>query len=122
MAIFAKEMNDGLTGLVKKIEAESAKHSDCEMGSFVVFCNDDDRLEKQLKDFIAKEKLKKTVVAIDKPAGPRGYKISPDADVTVVLYVHKTVKANYAFKKGELTDKAVAQIVGDLPKILPESK
>jgi hypothetical protein len=29
------------------------------------------------------------------------------------------VKANYAFRKGELTEKNVTQIVADLSKILP---
>ena len=44
------------------------------------------------------------------------------ADVTVVLYYKHNVKANYAFKKGELKDKDIEKIVKDLSKILPEKK
>src|SRR5262249_15118213 len=100
--IFAREVNDGLTSLVKKIDAATAKHSEWKMGSFIVFCNDDEKLEDQLKEFAEKNKIKKTVLAIDNPAGPEKMKVAKDADVTVVLYVKHTVKANHAFKKGEL--------------------
>jgi hypothetical protein len=110
-----------LTSLVKKIEEQTASHADAKLNSFVVFCNDDEGLEKKLKALIDKEKIK-TTFAIDNPAGPEDYNIAKDADVTVVLYVKKTVKVNYAFKKGELKDADVDKIVADLSKILPESK
>jgi hypothetical protein len=35
----------------------------------------------------------------------------------VVLYTDRTVKANHSFKKGELTDKDVDVIIGDVSKI-----
>jgi hypothetical protein len=108
-----------LTGLVKKLDAATAKHSDCRMGCFVVFLSDDEKLEQKLKSWAAHEKLKHTVLTIDNPAGPRGYNVAKDAEVTVLLYTHKTVKANYAFKKGELKEKDVDKIVADVPTILP---
>jgi hypothetical protein len=118
--IFAREVSDGLTSLVKKIDEATAKNRDCRMGSFVVFCSDDEGLEKKLKELADKQKLKHTILTIDNPAGPRGYKVSRDADVTVVLYTRQTVKANYAFKKGELKDADVDKVVADVKKILPE--
>jgi hypothetical protein len=91
------------------------------MGSFIVFVGADDGMEKKLKDLADKEKLEHIVVAaMDAPAGPPRYKVAKDADVTVVLYQRQTVKANYAFKKGELKDKDIDKIVGDVKKILPE--
>jgi hypothetical protein len=118
--IFARGISDNLTSLVKKIDAATAKHNDAQMGSFVVFLSDDESLEKKLKDLADKEHIQHTVLTIDSPRGPPAYKIARDADVTVVLYTHRTVKANYAFKKGELTEKDVDRIVGDLPKILSD--
>ena len=44
---------------------------------------------------------------------------SRDADVTVLLYTERTVKANYAFEKGKLDDKAIETIVKDVSKITP---
>jgi hypothetical protein len=118
--IFAREINDGLTSLVKKIDDATDKHSDCRMGSFVVFCNDDEGLEKKLKALAEKQKLKHIVLTIDNPAGPKSYEIAKDAEVTVVLYTRQTVKANYVFKKGELKDADINKIVSDVSKILPE--
>jgi hypothetical protein len=120
--IFAREVNDGLTSLVKKLDEATSKHSDCRMGSFVVFCSDDEGLRKQLADLAKKEKLKKIVLTIDNPAGPQKYNIAKDADVTVVLYTKRNVKVNYAFKKGQMTDKDIERIVTDVSKILPEDK
>jgi hypothetical protein len=113
-------MDDTLTGLVKKVDACTAKHSDCSMGSFVVFLSDEEGLDKKLADLAQKEHIKKTVLTVDNPAGPRPYKVAKDADVTVLLYDHHTVRANYAFKKGELKEKDIDSIVGDVKKILPK--
>jgi predicted HAD superfamily phosphohydrolase len=124
--IFAREVSEPLTSLVKKIDAETAKHSDAHMGSFVVFCSDDEELEKKLKDLAHKENLEKTALAIDNPSGPKNYNITKDADITVVLYVGAykkgAVKANYSFKKGEMKEKDVDKIVEDIAKILPDKK
>jgi len=48
--------------------------------------------------------------------------VPKDADITVVLYTKRTVKSNYAFRKGELNADAIAKIVADIPKILPAKK
>jgi hypothetical protein len=119
--IFAREVTDGLTSLVKKIDEATDKNRDCRMGSFVVFCSDDEGLKEKLEKLAEKQKLKRTVLTIDNPAGPGGYDIAKDADVTVLLYIQQKVKVNHAYKKGELTEREVNRIVSELPKILPEN-
>jgi hypothetical protein len=121
--VFAREVSDPLTSLVKKIDEATAKNSSCHMGSFVVFVGADEALEKQVQDLAKKEEVKHTILTtMEAPAGPPAYKVAKDADVTVVLYDKRKVKANYAFKKGQLKDKDVEKIVADLKKILPEDK
>jgi hypothetical protein len=121
--IFAKEDTEQLNGLIRKIDACTAKHSDCSMGSFVVFCSDDKNLEEQLKNVVKDADLKQTILAIDNPGGPDKYNVSKDAAVTVVLYRERTVKANYSYASAkELTDKEVDKILGEVAKILPEKK
>jgi hypothetical protein len=120
--IFAREVSDSLTSLVKKIDDATAKNSKANMGSFVVFCSDEEGLEKKLKELADKEKLKKLILTIDNPAGPKGYNVAKEADVTVVFYNKRNVKVNYAFKKGDLKAADVEKIVGDLSKILPDEK
>jgi hypothetical protein len=118
--IFAREVSEPVTKLIKKVDAATAEHSDCQMGSFVVFLSDAEDLQAKLKDVANKENIKTTVLSIDNPAGPGAYKVSKDADVTVVLYTDRKVKANYAFKKDELKDKDIDAVVADISKILPE--
>jgi hypothetical protein len=119
--IFARDLNDSVTSLIKKIDTSTVEHADAKMGSFVVFLKDDEELQKKAKEMAEKEKIKKTVLSVDNPAGPNGYKVSKDAEVTVVLYTAHTVKANYAFGKGELDDKGIEKVLGDVSKILPKS-
>jgi hypothetical protein len=120
--IFAREPSPALATLIKKIDAATEKNKSQEMGSFVVFLSDKEGLDKDLKSMAHEAGLKKIVLAIDNPAGPEKYKVSKDADVTVVLYNERVVKANYAFKKGQLKEKDIEKIVSAVSKIVPASK
>ncbi len=118
--IFARQISDPLTSLVKQLDAITEKNRKAEMGSFVVFCSDADGLDRKLKGLAEKQKLKHIVLSIDNTAGPSGYNVAKDADVTVVLYVEQKVLANHTFKSGELTDQGIQKILADIPKILPK--
>jgi hypothetical protein len=120
--IFAREVSDPLTSLVKKIDAATEKNSDKRMGSFIVFLTDEENAKDQLKALATKERIKRTVFAIDNVTGPPYYHIAKGADVTVMLYNRRVVEANFAFKKGELTAAKIEQIIGSLPKILTPKK
>jgi hypothetical protein len=120
VAIFARNAEDAnLKKLIAAIDAATEKNSKADMNSFVVFLSADDKLEGKLKKMAEEAKLKKVVLSIEAPEGPAKYNIAKDADVTVLLYTDHTVKANYAFEKGKLTDKDVAAVVADVTKILP---
>jgi hypothetical protein len=119
--IFARDSSPQLTKLIKKIDETTVKNAGINMGSFVVFLNDSEKLGDNLKKLAASEKINTTVLAIDNPAGPEGYNVAKDAGVTVVLYVKTTVAANYTFRNpSELTDKMIDQIVADVSKIQPK--
>lgn len=116
--IFAREVSDSLTSLVKQLDKLTAENKAAKMGSFVVFCSDDEGLQKKLKELIEKEGIKNTVLSIDNPAGPAPYKVAKEADVTVVLYNKSKVLSNFTYKKGGLTTAEVDKIVADVPKLL----
>jgi len=116
--IFAREPSPALTSLIKKLDAACAENKSKKMGSFVVFCSDDDALEAKLKKVVKDADLKNVVLSIDNPAGPDKYNVSKDADVTVVLYVDRTCKANFTFKKGEMKAKDAETVIKALPKII----
>jgi hypothetical protein len=117
--IFAREVSDSLTSLVKKIDAATAKNSGANMGSFVVFISQDEKLGDKVKTVASKEGIKNCILTImDNNSGPPKYQVAKDAAVTVVFYNQRKVLANHAFKKGELNTAAVDKIMADLPKIL----
>jgi hypothetical protein len=118
--IFAREASPATKALVKKIDADTAAHQDERLCSCAVFLSDNKELPAALKSFVEKEAVKSTVLAVMGPDGPAGYKIAADADVTVILYTHHAVKANHAFRKGELTAAAADAVVADLAKILTD--
>ena len=109
-----------MTSLVKKVDEATAKNKKKEMGSFVVFLDKSDENEKKVKAFGEKSGIKETVLALDNPTGPKGYNIAEKANVTVLLYVDRKVKANFVFEKGKLTADEVEKIMKELPKILEE--
>ncbi|HEX3149501.1 MAG TPA: hypothetical protein VHR66_15610 [Gemmataceae bacterium] len=120
--VFARENSPELAKLVKKIDEATVKNKDKSMGSFVVFLSDKEGLDKELAAMADKAAIAKTVLAIDNPAGPKAYNVAKDADITVVLYTDRKVKANHAFKKGEMKDSDIEKIVSEVPMILEASK
>jgi hypothetical protein len=105
-----------LTSLVKKIDAASKEKK---VKSFVIVMGDEEKLPDQIKSLAEKEGIKTTVFAVDNPAGPKGYNISKNADVTVLLYKGQKVEVNHAYAKGELNAQAITTIVSDIDKIAP---
>jgi len=116
--VFARDVSEPVTKLIKEIDAVTAKNGDAKMGSFFVFLSDDESMEKKLQSLAKKEDLKKCVLTVDNKTGPDNYKIAKDAEVTVVLYKERKVISNYSFKKGQMKDKDVEKVIADLPKLL----
>lgn len=108
--------------LIKQVDEKIAKNSGCDLRSFVVFCTDDSSAEAKLKEMAKEKGISKVVLSTDSPTGPSKYKVAKDADVTVVLYTNRTVKANHSYKAGELKDADIAAILADVTKIAPEAK
>ena len=121
VAIFAREITDDLTSLVKQIDKKVAENKEKKMASFVVLLTDDpDADGLKLKDLAIKHKIKNIPLTIfDGISGPPKYKIAEKAGVTVLMWRGQTVKVNHAFEK--LNKKSVKKIVSDTDKILDES-
>jgi len=115
--VFAREATPAVAKLVAKLDECVGKHTDAKMGSFVVFCSDEEGLKTKLEKMAKDADLKKVVLAIDNPSGPKGYNVNKDAEVTVILYKDRNCKANFAFKKGEFSEKSIKSIVEAVPSI-----
>jgi hypothetical protein len=115
--IFAHELTPQLVSLLKRVDAANAAQEDS-LGSCAIFCNDAEGLPAQLAQFAKQSNLNHTILATFTAGGPPRYKIAPDAEVTVLLYTHCTVKANHSFQKGALTEASIETSMADLPLIL----
>jgi hypothetical protein len=118
--IFAKQLTPAMIQLLKKIDAATAANKERSLGSYVVFCSDAPGFDQQLLAVAREMHIENTVVTLYKAGGPERYRLAAEADVTVLLYSHFTVKANHAFKNGELTESTANAILADLAKMLSE--
>ena len=90
------------------------------MKSFVVLLtNDPDADEAKLEALAKKHNIKAVPLTMfDGVAGPAKYKISKDAETTVLLWKGLSVKANHAFAKGKFKEESTVAVLKDLDKIL----
>jgi thiol-disulfide isomerase/thioredoxin len=117
--IFAKEISEPLSALLKKVDELNVKHKKADLGTCAIFCDKGTKLRPELKTLAAKQGYKEIILASLEEA-PKGYAINKDADVTVLIYTGAAVKANYSFRKGELDAKAIEAIAKDVGKIVAE--
>ena len=118
--IFAQEVSGPLVTLVKLLDREVSRNMSekLRLRSVVVLLSEDEGMEDKLKALDRKEGTKNVSLAFLLPPGPKHYKLSPAADVTVVMYRQNKVVANHAFKKGELNEKAIEAVLRDVPRIV----
>ncbi len=119
--VFAKQLTPEVVRLLQKIDYATAKNAERSLGSYAVFCSDSEGLGKQLQDVARQAQIQQTILTLYKAGGPERYHLSAEADVTVLLYTNFTVKANHAFKAGELTEAATDAILADLAKMLSDN-
>jgi hypothetical protein len=119
-AVFAREATPAVIQLMKTIDKAAAMNREKNLGSYVVFCSDAEGIGRQLQNIAQKEQLQNVVLTLYKAGGPEKYRLSTAADITVLLYHHYTVKANHAFKNGDLTEAAIAAIGADIGNMLAE--
>jgi hypothetical protein len=124
--IFAREISDPLTSLVKAIdkqleESSARRQGQPRLGVFVVFCSDDPGLQEQLQKLIAKESLRHVVLSLSaqKAKGPPRYRVAREAELTVVIYEdHSQVMANFVLDSENLTADRAREIIQSLRKVL----
>ncbi len=115
--VFARTPTDQLGKLLSKLEAAGTKHKDSGYKIWMTQLAEKADLD-GLAKWAQKQALKTVPVgAYEDADGPPSYKLSKDADVTVLLFTRQKVVANFAFRTGELTDKRIDEIVKVLPRL-----
>ncbi len=126
--VFCRSLPDQgkpLTALLQKLDAAVTQNARAGFKAFAVLLTDDVNKEetrkegmRRLEDVGKGADLKNLILALDTAAGPADYKLSPDADVTVILYRELQVKANFTFKRDQLSDKDVSAVLEGVKQML----
>ena len=81
--------------------------------------NDPDTDEPKLEALAKKHGIKAVPLTMfDGVAGPARYKISKDAETTVLLWKGLSVQTNHAFAKGKFNKDSTVAVLKDLDKLL----
>lgn len=114
--VFARNTSKPVAELVKKLDASVAKAGQEKMGAAVIFLSSEDNIKESVTNMHKEIGTKNVSLAVDGPKGPEAYKVSKEADVTVILYKNKKVVANHSFDKFD--DEGVEKAVGSLSKLM----
>jgi hypothetical protein len=122
--VFARSLSEPLGKLVAKLDKEVGDNQKAELRGWVTFLSSDQTtFDPQVTEWGKKHAVRRMPLGVfESENGPPSYRLSRDADVTVLLYVKQKVVSNFAFRSGELNDERTAEILKALPKILPEKK
>ena len=121
--IFARGLSDAQASLLKKIDAKLAQNK--EMRGLVVWLSAvDDELPDNVKGLARKQQIKHLVFSMDDVAGPKGYNVAKDAELTIVLYERRKVLANHAYRSADFIDStSVQRVINDIDdKLVRRSK
>ena len=124
VVIFARTLSDPLGKLAAGLDRAVAADKAADLRAWVTFLDkDQSTLDPKVVDWGRKYALRNVPVGVFEDLdGPPSYRLSRDADVTVLLYVNRKVVANFAFREGELDESRVADVLKALPEILPAEK
>jgi hypothetical protein len=120
VTIFSRNVDDQVTSLVKEVDGVVGKNQDKDMAAFVVLLSDNpEKSADTLKTAADKAGVKHTpLTTFDGQAGPEGYKIAKDADITVMMWVKGELKINETYQAGKLDSAAVSKLVKETGTIL----
>jgi hypothetical protein len=117
--VFARSLSDPLGKLVRKMDKLMIDHKAVELKTWVTFLAEDQTaLDPQVVQWGQKHAAGKVPLTVfEDLVGPPTYLIHREADVTVLLSVKQKVVANFAFRKGDLNEAAIEQIMKAAPRI-----
>ena len=123
--VYTRAIDAPLQRLIRKLDEATAACKDERLGSYVVLLCDRPGREGELKALQRCEKIRHTLLAlvVSNNWGRFRAKFGAEAETTIILATpERRVKVCYAYRKGELKDKDVEQILADIAKILPKKE
>lgn len=113
--VFARTLSEPLGKLLVKLDAETVTRKDAGFKAWMTHLAGKADLD-ALAKWGQEQGLKNLPIGgFEDPDGPPAYKLHRDADVTVLLFVKEKVMSNFAFRKDELTDAKIADVLKAVP-------
>jgi hypothetical protein len=117
VVVFARTTSDPLGKLMAKLDAAAIANKDSGCKVWMTLLAEKADLD-TLAKWSQKQGLKTAPVgAFEDADGPPSYKLHKDADVTVILFTKQKVIANFAFRTGELDDRAIEKVLKAMPAL-----
>ena len=120
VSVFARKVDDDLVTLIRELNEVVSSNADRDMAGFVVLMTDDPAdHEGSLRALAEEHKITHLPLTIfDDEFGPRGYRLSRDAEVTVMMWVDGLLVVNESYDSADLSEEVIADVVVDTGKIL----
>ena len=116
--VFGRSLSASTGKLLADLDAEAVATKDARLKCWFTQLTETADLN-ALAKWSQTHALKGLVVgACEDADGPPGYKLSPEAEVTVLMFVNKKVVINVALRADEVTADRIAGVCADLPRIL----
>jgi hypothetical protein len=118
--IFARTLSGPLGKLAQQLDRALGQYKAAQLRGWITFLNEDQAaFDPKVVAWGQKYALRHLPLGVfEDKDGPPSYRLSPEADVTVLLSVRQRVVANFAFRAGEMNEAAIAEVLRALPTIL----
>jgi hypothetical protein len=107
--VFAARPTPALTEAIRNLE-KAASAAKGPAGACVVVTDTSDATRAELKALAEKQALKHVVLGVIDEPKLKHYVLHPEAEATILFYRKQVVSENRAFKTGEWTEKAAADL------------
>ena len=113
VVIFARSLDDSLGKLTQGLDKALVDHKTSDLRAWVTFLNaDQTTFDPKVVEWSKKQAIRGVPLSVFEDAdGPPSYKLSREADVTVLVFVKQKVVNNFAFRAGELNDERIADVL-----------
>lgn len=113
VVVFARTLDEPLGKLTRGLDKALVDHKASNLRAWVTLLNaDQTTFDPQVVAWARKEALRGVPLSVfEDTDGPPSYKLSRDAEVTVLVFVKQKVVVNFAFRAGELTDQHIADVL-----------
>jgi hypothetical protein len=118
--VFARTLSEPLGKLAGQIDRAVTRNKSADLRAWVTFLHEDQAsFDPKVVAWAKQHALRNLPVGVfEDKGGPPSYRLAADADVTVLLSVRQRVVARFAFRRGELNEAAVAEVLKALPRIV----